>query len=82
MGGVVLVVSNCWGGRWPILFLVLRGRWRGGWWRVMFVVDGAGVLLLMLLMARVPVVTTGGMPRRVGVYIRISVAVWFHSFCS
>ena len=48
----------------------------------MFVVDGAGVLLLMLLMARVPVVTTGGMPRRVGVYIRISVAVWFHSFCS
>ena len=28
------------------------------------------------------VYVTGGMPRQLGVYIRITQPVWFHSFCS
>jgi hypothetical protein len=43
---------------------------------------GGWVLVVMSALGGVPVVTTGGMPRRVGVYIRISVPVCFHSFCS
>jgi hypothetical protein len=66
----------------PIPFLVFGGPWWGWvvvvrvccwWW---------GVLLVMFALVSVTSGTTGGMPRRVGVYIRITVAVWFHSFCS
>ena len=46
----------------------------GFWWVGVVVFDvvvgwGSGVTL------------TGGMPRQLGVYIRISVPVCFHSFC-
>lgn len=42
------------------------------WWGVVFDVVGVGGGGGM---------RTGGMPRRVGVYIRIIVPVCFHSFC-
>lgn len=48
VGGVVLVVSNCWGGRWPILFLVFGGSGVGGLWRVVGCFGG-GVVLLVLV---------------------------------
>lgn len=43
-------------------------------------VRGVGVRVSVGAGGRVHV--TGGVPGQPGVYIRISVAVWFHSFCS
>ena len=78
----MLVVSKCLEFVARYLFLLGGGRGGGGVLGCWFCFVGGWVLLVTVTVARVPVVTTGGMPRRVGVYIRISRAVWFHSFCS
>jgi hypothetical protein len=44
--------------------------------------SGGWVVLVMVPLGRVAYVTTGAMPRQLGVYIRIIVPVCFHSFCS
>ena len=76
-----VLVLHVGAGGWPDTFLVGGGRWWGWVVACCVVVVGGWVLLVMFALGGVPKVTTGGMPRRVGVYIRIIVPVCFHSFC-